>query len=178
MDQPMAVDTRQLVQQPETFALSVVRLYRFEQDPVLVGELLDPVLLSEQIRLTEDRELDGLWFERWERWRVEQGNLVRHVVKRGLDAVEVGAEESGEAIESFSLGGWIDESAKDRCPFPALHLYPDSVRVRFHERSDLVCKGLSVSIRPAKARVAIGQGVESHPLAETNPAKSEPERGE
>jgi hypothetical protein len=85
VDHTVSVLPRELMKKPETLIPSVVRLYGFQPIAELVGEFLYPVLFSEGVGVSEDRELDGfgLKIKGWVLSQSEQRQLIGEVVQGG-----------------------------------------------------------------------------------------------
>jgi len=155
VENAVAVFPAKLVEQNEAVAWSLVRLYFLDELPVLVGELLYPVLLSEVGLVREDRELDrvGLQvpFQRWVRADSEQRELIRQVVECRAGVIEERAERPREFGEQLGLSGWLDEAVEARLPVITVSLGPDGIRLRAGELFAEIGEGFSLAIRPFKA---------------------------
>jgi hypothetical protein len=129
----VSVLPRKLVEHPEALILSVVRLFRLDEVPVLVGEVPYPVVRTEVLGLADDRVFDCLGAEAVrtgkigtiEGWVLSDGEkreLVDGIVQRGAAVIEEGAERARKLTELFLLDGWITETAERGLPAVTLML--------------------------------------------------------
>lgn len=151
----MSVFPSEVVEPYQAVAWSVVRLHLFNEAPMLVGELLYPVLLLEKRLIREDRELDRLRlevpFQRWVFEDGEQRELIRNVVQRRSRIIEERAKRLGKVGEQLALGGWVDEATEACLPPITLALTPDGIRAFVGELLAERGEGFSIAIRPFEA---------------------------
>jgi hypothetical protein len=145
--------SRQSMEAPEPLIPSVVRLYRFDSLPVMVGKVLYPVLVPEHLTVIEDGKLNSLRSDRqsWVLAENEQRYLVRQIVQRTPEVVEHRPDKSGDWVEPLGFHQWIDQAAEDRIPPLTLRLYPRRISVGVSKAVQQTVKGLAIVLRPIKA---------------------------
>jgi hypothetical protein len=178
---PMPVLPRKLMEQPEAWVPSVVRLYRLDGEPVLLGQFLDAVLAPERLGILEDREFDRLWDEFALKRRIDpervQSELVGGVVERSSLVVKERPEEPRKLHELFGLDLRLDKPMPCGLPPVAVALNVHGVRARVVEPFAQLTKGFSILIRPVDALPRVVEGVDgSFPDANVYPWREMPDK--